>query len=241
MLTINRETYSLLDWMGDCGGLFDALVMVIGFFVGPLAMFSMQATLLSSFFKFKPKGDDSAQSTGSDQTAKQFLELSCNPEKTTKDDLAVAETIIRDFSLQRSIEKLGFYATNLLCKKSYKKKMVKAHSKLEKELDLQKFIHRQRLWTTSMLGLLTGRQSLFVNKMSQMIIRESSDSEHTSDDDELNGEQNDDVNEIHKMVSSAGKVDKRFIDLFKVRRADQKLIRMSQNIHMPKDADQIRF
>ncbi len=63
-----------------------------------------------------------------------------------------------------------------------------------KELDLQKFMHRQRLWTTSMLGLLNSRQSLFVNKMSQLIIRESSDSQNTSDDNELGNQVNDNVN-----------------------------------------------
>ena len=63
-----------------------------------------------------------------------------------------------------------------------------------KELDLQKFMHRQRLWTTSMLGLLDGRQSLFVNKMSQLIIRESSDSQNTSDDNELGAQGHDNVN-----------------------------------------------
>ena len=136
MLIINRETYSLLDWMGDCGGLFDALVLIIGFFVGPVAMFSMQATLLSSFFKFKPKADNLAQSTGSEQTAKRFFELFYHPEKTKEDNLAVAKTIEKEFSLQRSIKKLSFFATNLLCDKNYKKKMFKAHNKMVKELDL---------------------------------------------------------------------------------------------------------
>ena len=35
--------------------------------------------------------------------------------------------------------------------------MNKAKSALDKELDLQKFIYRQRLQTTALLGLLTGR------------------------------------------------------------------------------------
>ena len=28
LIKINRETYSLLDWLGDCGGLFDGLLII---------------------------------------------------------------------------------------------------------------------------------------------------------------------------------------------------------------------
>ena len=63
--------------------------------------------------------------------------------------------------------------------------MNKATSKLDKELDLRKFIYRQRLQTTAILGLLNGRQSFFVDKMSQMVIRESSNLDETSTDGEL--------------------------------------------------------
>ena len=73
---------------------------------------------------------------------------------------------------------------NLFCDKEYKKKVVKSNNKLEKEMDLRKFIHRQRVFTTAIIGLLSGPQSLFVNKMSQMVVRESSDT-GTSADDEL--------------------------------------------------------
>ena len=56
---------------------------------------------------------------------------------------------------------------------------------MTKEMDLKKFIVRQRLQTTALLGLLSGRQSFFVDKMSQMIIRESSNFEDTSSDQDL--------------------------------------------------------
>ena len=79
--------------MGDLGGLFDALVLLCRFIVGPISAFSMQATLLSSFFKFKPKVDDFAQSTGSALTSLQFFELFYHPVKTKEDSLAIAKTI----------------------------------------------------------------------------------------------------------------------------------------------------
>ena len=94
------------------------------------------------------------------------------------------ESISSEFMFVTTIKKMSFYVANLFCDKDYKKKMNKSHTRLTKELDLIKFIHRQRVFTTAAIGLLTGPQSLFVNKMSQLVIRESSASE-TSSDDEL--------------------------------------------------------
>ena len=70
---------------------------------------------------------------------------------------------------------------------------------------------------------------MFINKMSQMVIRESSDSEFTSTDEELDDTQHDELNQINKMLHSGSKVDRRLIELFKVRRADQMGISMSQH------------
>ena len=54
----SRETYSLLDWLGDLGGLIDILLMLAKLIVGPFASYRLQAALLSSMFRFaesKPK------------------------------------------------------------------------------------------------------------------------------------------------------------------------------------------
>ena len=56
--------------------------------------------------------------------------------------------------------------------------------------------------------------------MSQMIVRESSDSE-TSDDDELEDKQQNDVRYVRKMMLSKSKVDQRLIKLYKLRKADK--------------------
>ena len=65
--------------------------------------------------------------------------------------------------------------------------LAKAQSSVTKELDLVKFIHRQRLQTFAILATLNGRQRFMVDKMATMLIRESSDlNDSTSLDDELN-------------------------------------------------------
>ena len=55
-----------------------------------------------------------------------------------------------------SIKKMSFYVANLFCDKDYKKKMNKSYARLAKELDLVKFIHKQRVFATAAISLLTG-------------------------------------------------------------------------------------
>ena len=49
--TIERQTYSMLELMGDVGGLLDGLKIVGGFFVTPIASFALRVKLLASGFK----------------------------------------------------------------------------------------------------------------------------------------------------------------------------------------------
>ncbi len=51
-LVSNRQTYSLLDWLGDMGGLFDALRYTCYWIVSPIASFALQSTIMSKLFLF---------------------------------------------------------------------------------------------------------------------------------------------------------------------------------------------
>lgn len=106
------------------------------------------------------------------------------------------------------------------CRTNYKRMMNKAKSSLSKELDLRKFIYRQRLQTTALLGLLSGRQSFFVDRMSQLVIRESSNLEETSQDSELSDWQVDNMDYAKRMVQSSNKVDERLINLYRLKIAN---------------------
>ena len=68
-------------------------------------------------------------------------------------------------------------------KQKHRKALVQAQRKLDKELDLKKFITRRRMQTTAILALLDGKQSFFINKLSQLVISESSDSKEASTDE----------------------------------------------------------
>ena len=53
LTTIERKTYSLLDWVGDIGGLFDGLRLICLVIVWPVAAFTVRAEVLSSLFQFR--------------------------------------------------------------------------------------------------------------------------------------------------------------------------------------------
>lgn len=47
----SRQTYSLLDWLGDLGGLHDALLILCRLLIDPVSSFALQMTLLTTFFR----------------------------------------------------------------------------------------------------------------------------------------------------------------------------------------------
>ena len=98
---------------------------------------------------------------------------------------------MKNIKVEKSIPNLTIFRVLFCHDTRYKKLMMKSQSYLNKELDLQKFIYRQRVQTYALMGLLSGRQNVFVDKISNLVIRESSDMAETSSDAELSGEQND--------------------------------------------------
>ena len=48
-----RQTYSLLDWLGDLGGLLDVLLHMGRIMVFPVSSFTLKNLLMSSFFRYR--------------------------------------------------------------------------------------------------------------------------------------------------------------------------------------------
>ena len=46
----SRQTYSLLDFLGDLGGLFDALRLIAAALVSPFSTLALKVSILSSLF-----------------------------------------------------------------------------------------------------------------------------------------------------------------------------------------------
>ena len=73
--------------------------------------------------------------------------------------------------------------------------------------------------TAAITGLLSGRQKFFCDKFSQLIIREDSDQKISSSDANLSDWGQQDMHILKRMTISKEKTDKRFLNLYKIRRA----------------------
>lgn len=62
-LQINRETYDVLSWLGDIGGLIDALYYISNLILKPFSQFMLQSMLLRSLFRVQDPGVHGCQST----------------------------------------------------------------------------------------------------------------------------------------------------------------------------------
>ena len=216
----------MLDWLGDMGGLLDALYFIGKFLIFPFATYALRAQILSSMFRFR-SSDAAILRKRPTTRRKSFFEQHFDPEDHEGE--ALMKQIRSDFQVVKPIDKLNFYNTYLCCRRDYKKMLLKAQSSLDKELDLRKFVYRQRLAMNSLIGLLTGRQNFFVDKLSQLIIRESSNLEETSSDQELSDWQRDNMTYAERMTKSDNKVDNRLINLYRIRKAHQTGIRLGFN------------
>ena len=53
LISWERSTYNVLDWLGDLGGLYDALFILLKALLSPIAGFTLYSTLLTKFFRFR--------------------------------------------------------------------------------------------------------------------------------------------------------------------------------------------
>ena len=55
---INRQTYSLLEWLGDIGGLLDAMLFIAQLALWPVYNFNVTNHLMKRLFRKRPSFDD---------------------------------------------------------------------------------------------------------------------------------------------------------------------------------------
>ena len=109
-------------------------------------------------------------------------------------------------------------------RKDYRKKLDKAAAQIEKEMDLEKFIRRQRQNTLAILSLLSGRQIRLVTNMSRLTVSDGSESSKFSDDVKNSDNFGDRKTRVQfaeryakQTFNSTDKVDKQIIQLLNVR------------------------
>ena len=102
---------------------------------------------------------------------------------------------------------------------------MKASSKLDHEIDLRRFVHRQRATVSAMIALLDGSQSQFIDRSSKLVLHESTASKedesiHSSSetmDDSKDWTQSQSF-DTTKMVNRTNNVDTRLIKLLRLMR-----------------------
>ena len=75
VLNWTRQTYSLLDWLGDIGGLLDVLLHLGRIVVFPISSFTLKQLLMSSLFRYKSSNSANNRSETA-QTVKKELRAS---------------------------------------------------------------------------------------------------------------------------------------------------------------------
>ena len=185
--------------------------------VSPFVSFSLKAKLLSSLFRF-------VESLSTKEKLEQFVQekhvASGYADKELRWDVSRAKMIPEQHYLFQS-----------RCKRSlYQKMMAKSQISLVKELDLVKFLRRMRLFTYATLTLLNRRQQFISDNLSTMLIRESSDfDESTSDDGELNDENEPDVEHHSSSIYfSKNLTDQRLLKVYQIKRKSEDRKRQKQ-------------
>lgn len=132
-----------------------------------------------------------------------------------------------DFTQTESIQTENFLESQLKCRGKLRKQMARSSSRVTKELDIVKFIRRQRLNAFAVMSLLNGRQKFFVDHMSQLTMRESSNFEETSCDNELDNSYESRKNLVSAhmytkgMLASSDQVDNRILDIYRIRKVKE--------------------
>ena len=117
-------------------------------------------------------------------------------------------------------------------RKDYRKKLDNATAQIERELDLGRFIRRQRQHTIAILSLLSGSQTQIVTRMSKLTVGDGPVPSKSSDDASSSFDYGDQkasraVNAdrfVKQVLESTDRFDRKILQLFKVR---QKLLTVS--------------
>ena len=123
------------------------------------------------------------------------------------------------------IEKLSCMAMCGACcsrqSKRYMKMAGKAQASVERDLDLHKFLHRQRLNTFMSRTTMEPRQRITADRMAAYQIRQSSDldGEITSDFDPIPAANlQDAIQQTHNVFATKSDMDRRLIQAYQVKR-----------------------
>ena len=138
--------------------------------------------------------------------------------------------LMENFKSLKRIKPVQFFTYFCCCwkreRKEYHSKLRQAQKVLVRELDLERFLRRQRMQTTAILGLLNRTQIMYATRMSRLVtfedkqalLSETSDlSSSANESDPFDGKTSSKSTYYNKLakdlVKSSNRVDKRFMKL----------------------------
>ena len=124
--TISRQTYSILEWLGDVGGLNDSLFVIVKLILGSFTSFYNSSFMTREIFRFQKKVSN--QDSYANKTDKESILKAKALQKTAPIEyMTWLRFCLCRFSKQRQ---------------AHQKLLAQAQSKLDKEMDLKRFITR---------------------------------------------------------------------------------------------------
>ena len=159
MQVTERRAYSLLEWLGDVGGLLEALRNIGTFLITPITAYLMRVTLLADNFRYiKQRKRDNCNAFPRNQLHESHSSPSRSSLTKPAFDLKPSPHKIKRKSLL-------WYLTNCRKRAKYKKLLDSAEDSLKKELDLRKFLPKFSLLSKSLLSLLNWRHKQILASM----------------------------------------------------------------------------
>ena len=137
----NRETYGTLDYLGDLGGLNDALFVIFSTLMVPISRFALNSTLLASLFRWQPRHFEKSSgrvnvACSSIQSKREtYLRKYFNSDPN---HLSYLERIVtHEFQVIQTIKRLRYYIFTFCCDRHYRQLVNKSSTAITKELDLR--------------------------------------------------------------------------------------------------------
>ena len=155
----NRQTYALLDWLGDTGGLLDGLQLIAHAVFYPFTTFVFNSSLVKQLVWMRKP------------LARDFVE-----DRNEQFHLKVQRNTNRTFRIRERFKCVDFF--EMWCRDTSKNRLYdRAHTKITRELDIRRVLHRLRMSSFVMLAQLSKEQHRFAGRMSRLIVMPSSSSD----------------------------------------------------------------
>ena len=134
----------MLDWLGDMGGLLDALYFICAIILYPIQRFAVKSQLINTMFRYRKSEQDKKLRRTSSANHRNYARRYSTNSEGFEDENYLLNNIKHDFQQMMPIKalKLNCFKIVFCCRSRPHKIMLKSQNSMMKELDLRKFVYR---------------------------------------------------------------------------------------------------